>query len=216
MNSPFLNRDSAATFLLPENTNPNGKHMDFRDPQGNTFAKMEKVFKEGWFLGLFSVFRSAAPVYGELKDAGGTLLLTTTSYWGATARESKVEIYDPPGGTLIGTLYDAPFGADFEGPTGALLGRARRPEDLKSEPRDVLYTYTDAAAQVVGTCDRRHPQRSSSTLDQSMELLDFLYYGTTMLGQPVQLVTLTAPVDPTLHLFLHLFPALQHLRYTRP
>ncbi len=190
--------------LLQEKVDPNGKHMEYRDVQGVIFAKMAKVYKK---TGLFGLFNADPYVHGELKDAQGNLLLTITSYRGETKHECTVEI-NYPDGSLLGIVRDAHYGADFETPDGLVIGKARRPADRPTEPIEVVHTFLDAEDRIVGTCDRCYPNKSNS-------LLDFLVYGNTYMGLPVQQIVLTAPVDPTLHTFLFLFSGLQYLRYSR-
>src|ERR1700729_1514907 len=106
MNSPFPNLDRCVMARLQENTDPNGKHMEYRDAQGVVFAKMAKVYHK---TGLFGLLNAASYVHGELKDAQGNLLLTPASYLGDTKPECKVEIKQPDG-TLVGVLRDAHYG----------------------------------------------------------------------------------------------------------
>jgi len=204
MNPPFPPLDRCVMGLLQENYDRNGKHMEYRDVQGVVFATMAKVYHK---TGLFGLFNADNYVHGELKDSAGNLLMTTASYRGETKPECKVEIHHADG-TLFGVLRDAHYGADFETPDGTVIGKARRAEDRPTEPIEVIHTFLDAADQPIGTCDRCYPDKTNS-------LLDFLVYGSTYTGQPVQQIVLTAPVEPTLHTFLFLFPALQHLRYSR-
>ena len=211
MVSPFIDRSDFAAIRLIENTDPNGLHMEFKDEQGTVFARVAKVYKKG---GLFGLLNQDSNVHGEVRDAEGNLLLTTTSYRGETKRDCKVEIHNPDG-TLLGNLYDAHWGADFELPDGTLVGQAARPVRPESEPADgpteVVHTFIHASEQVVGTCDRHYPRRSQEERDGIWELLIL----SVQTGTPVQIVTLTAPVDANLRTFLFLFPALQNLRFAR-
>lgn len=205
MNPIFPPLTSCVLLLLQEKTDPNGKHLEYRDSQGKLFAKMTKVYKKGGLFGLFPLDNN---VHAELRDAQDTLLLTTTSYWGDTKRGCRVDIRYPDG-TLLGFLYDASFGVDFTLPDDTLVGTARRPNDRPTEPMEVVHTYADGAGQIVGTCDCSYP-------DQSSSLLDFLVNGgINSTGRPVTKVTLETAVEPVLHTFLILFPALQHVRFSR-
>ena len=202
MNSLFGQRTNCNMIFLVENVDPHGAHMDYRDDQGVVFAKLAKVYKHGWLAGFFS---SDHTVYGEMKDMEGNILLTLTSHPGATDRDRKVEVFDV-NKKLLGVAYDAHFGVDFELPDGTLLGRARRDAELKMQPRDLIHTFTDASDQVVGTGARRYPNPNDT-------LLDNLFLSNN-LGMPMHFVNLEAPVDPVLHTFLFLFPALQRLRFS--
>ena len=193
--------------LLTENYDPHGKHMEYKDPQGVVCAKMARVHKHGWLMGLIS---PGASIYAEMKDAQDNLLLTATTHYGDTRRETKVEI-NRPNGTLFGIVYDAPFGADFELPDRTVVGRARRSKDLPADLLVVLYTYTDASGQVVGTCDRRYSDES----DRSDSIVDLLAGNWGRSSSPMQIVDLQVLVEPTLHTFLFLFPAMQNIRSQR-
>jgi hypothetical protein len=203
MNPPFQQRTSCVMLQLAEAMDPHGAHMEYKDEMGVVFARMAKVYKKGWLLGFFS---TDPTVYGELKDAEGNLLLTTICYYGNTERECKVEVFNPDK-TLLGLAYDASHGLDFELPDGTLLGKAKYCEEMKSHPSDLIFTFVDAADQIVGTGARRYPNPNNSLLD-NLTL-------TNNLGMPVQFVNLEASVDPVLHTFLFLFPALQRLRFSR-
>jgi len=209
MHSPFPPTNPCYLRLLPESYDPNGKHMEYYDSQGKLFARIAKAHKTGnAFMHLFDVFQPAKDVYAELRATDNTLLMTTTAYRGENKHDCRVEIHAPDG-TLFGVLRDASYGADFHLPDETVIGGARRPSDRPTEPMEVVHTYTDAAGRTVGTCDRRYP-------DQDHSLLDFLVHdGVNTSGMPVQTVTLEPDIDPTLRTFLLLFPALQHLRYSR-
>jgi hypothetical protein len=207
MDSRLLQHDTFVVVLLQENTDPNGKHLEYRDLQGAVFAKVAKVYRKGGFLNLFP---KDSHVHGELKDSAGELLLTTTSYRGdGSPRERKVEV-NRADGSLLATLFDAPFGADFVAPDGRPLGKARRPEVENQSERVFNYTYSDAAGQAAGTCERHYPNRSTSLSDSFWDLLS----GSVRRGMPVDLVTLQPSVDPLLRTMLFLFPTLQYLRFT--
>ena len=195
--------DNFIAALLVENTDPNGKHLEYRDMEGTVFARMAKVYRKG---GLFNLFPKDNHVHAELRNAEDELLLTTISYRGDTPRERKVEI-NTLSGIVLANLYDAPFGADFEAADGTVLGMARRPEDSRSTQKEVAYIYTDASGEVVGTCERRYPNQSDS-------LLDFLS-GTSLWGMSVEVLALDSDLDPLLQTMLFLFPALQYLRFSR-
>ena len=209
--SPFLKCGSCVATRMPENIDIRNLHIEYRDPQGVVFARFAKVYKK---TGLFHLFNADSHLHGELKDADGNLLLTTTSYWGATKREAKVQIHHPDG-ALFGTLYDANWGADFELPDGAAIGKARRPprpeNEPQSEPTEVVHTFTDASGKIVGTCDRHELRISQEERNQLLEVLT-LAAGK---GALAQAVTLTTDVDAALHTFLFLFPALQLTRAIR-
>ena len=211
MNLPFLQHSECVATRLAENTDPHGVHMECLNSQGVVFARATKVYKKG---GLFGLFNQDSNVHGEVKDAQGQLLFVTTSYRGDTKRECKVEIQQADG-TPLGNLYDANWGADFELPDGTLVGKARRPvrpdNEPASEPTEVVHTFTDAADQVVGTCDRRYPSLDPEKRDALYELLS----GSVNRGQRMQFVTLHSPVAPVLHTFAFLFPVLQNLRFSR-
>jgi len=194
---------------LQEKIDPQGKHLDYRDQKGVIFAHMVKVHKTGnAFVHLFDVFKSSPEITAELRDTQNNLLLTTTSVWGSTKHDCKVDI-QLADGTLIGTLRDAPFGVDFETPDGKVVCTARRPNDRPSEPMEVEHTFADAAGEVIGTCERSYP-------NQEHGLWDFLEHGgANTTGFPLQTVTLEPTVDERLRTFLFLFPALQHLRYSK-
>ncbi len=196
---------------LAENTDRNGLHMEYRDAQGTALARVAKVYKKG---GLFRLFNQDSNVHGEVKDMAGNLLLTTTSYWGDTKRGCKVEIHNPDG-MLLGMLYDANWGADFELSDGTIVGKARRPvrpnNEPASEPTEVVHTFMDVSDQVVGSCNRHYLPARKDERDGVLELLTL----SVQTGMPVQTVTLDAPVDPVLRTFLFLFPALQNLRFAR-
>lgn len=104
---------------------------------------------------------------------------------------------------------------DFELPDGTLIGKARRPVRPENEPAskatEVIHTYFDASNQLVGTCDRHCPRRTQEQHDAIWELMT----GRVDTGMILQIVTLTAPVDPVPRTFLFLFPALQNLRFAR-
>lgn len=207
----FLQQNDYVATRLIENTDPHGMHMEYRNTQGVVFAQVAKIYKKSLLFGLIHLDSS---VHAEVKDASGNLLLTTTSYRGDTKRECKVELYNPDE-TLFGTLYDANWGADFELPDGAIVGKARRPvrpeNEPASEPSEVVHTFMDASEQVVGTCDRHHKRADGQTRDWVWELAT----GRADVGLPRQVVSLTAPVDATLRAFIFLFPALQYLRHAR-
>ncbi len=211
MNSPFPQINSCVVIRLQEATDYRNLHLEYRDSQGVAVARFAKVYKK---TGLFHLFNADSNLHGELKDADGNLLLTTTSYWGGTKREAKVQIHAFDG-TLLGTLYDANWGADFETADGTLVGKARRPvrpeNEPATEPTEVVHTYMDASEQVVGTCDRHYARPSAKERDTVYEVLTF----SVDTGPLVQTITLEAPVDPLLHTFLFLFPALQHIRTIR-
>lgn len=165
--SPFTVRDAKETINylnVYEATDKYPLHVEYKDLSGAVIARFAKVYKK---TGLFHLFNADSNQHGEVKDAEGNLLLTTTSYWGATHREAKVEIHYP-NGTLFGTLYDANRGADFELPDGTVVGKARRPPGPKNQPAresfHVTYTYTDASEQIVGTFDNHSvpPPRKSA------------------------------------------------------
>lgn len=49
----FEKYDPFAALLLVENTDPDGKHLEYKDTEGKLFARVAKVYKEGGFLNLF-------------------------------------------------------------------------------------------------------------------------------------------------------------------
>ncbi len=211
MSSPFLQCRSCVATRMQENIDIRNLHIEYRDKQGVVFARFAKVYKK---TGLFHLFNADSHLHGELKDADGNLLLTTTSYWGGTKREAKAQIHHPDG-TLFGTLYDANWGADFELPGGAVIGKARRPvrpeNEPQSEPTEVVHTFTDASEQIVGTCDRHYLRPTPAERDHVWEVLTL----SVDTGALVQTVTLTTDIDAVLHTFLFLFPALQLSRTIR-
>jgi len=211
MNESFPQCGAFMAVRLAENKDRNGLHMEYRDPDGTVFARIAKVYKK---KGLFGLFNQDSNVHGEVKDAAGSLLLTTTSYWANTKRGCKVDINNPDG-TLLSVLYDANWGADFELPDGTVVGKARRPvrpdPEPATEPTEVVHTFTDASEQVVGSCNRHYLPVSKEERDGVMELLTL----SVQTGMPVQTVMLDAPVDPVLRTFQFLFPALQNLRFAR-
>lgn len=66
MNPIFPPLTSCVLLLLQEKTDPNGKHLEYRDSQGTLFAKMTKVYKKGGLFGLFPLDNN---VHAELRDA---------------------------------------------------------------------------------------------------------------------------------------------------
>ena len=196
---------------LNEATDNHALHVEYTDTGGVVLAQFAKVYKK---TGLFHLFNADSNLHGEIKDADGKLLLTTTSYWGATKREAKVEIHHPDG-TLFGILCDANWGADFELPDSTVVGKARRPVRRENEPQSgptqVVHTYMDASDQIVGTCDRHYDLRAPEDRDVVSEVLTLR----ADTGPLVQIVTIQESIDPILHTFLFLFPALQHLRTIR-
>ena len=211
MNLPFSHLNCFVTVTLQEAVDYRNLHIEYRDPQAIVVARFAKVYKK---TGLFHLFNADSNTHGELKDATGNLLLTITSYWGATKREAKVEIHNPDG-TLFGTLYDANWGADFELPDGTVIGKARRPprpdNEPATEPTEVVHTFFDASEQKVGLCNRHYERPSPEQRDGVWEAMTF----SVDTGPLVQTVTLASSVDPDLHTFLFLFPALQRLRHIR-
>lgn len=212
--SPFTVRDAQETINylnVYEATDRWPKHVEYTDGNGVVIARYAKVYKK---TGLFHLFNADSHQHGEIKDADGHLLLTITSYWGATHREAKVEIHYPDG-TLLGTLYDADKGADFESPDGTLIGKARRlpdPENLpvSKSPR-VVSTYMDASEQIVGTCISHTLPRDPKEREGLSGVAELVSLSPDT-GTQVQTVTLETTVDPLLHTFLFLFPALNYVR----
>ena len=209
MHYPFPSLDYCVVVQKQENYDPNGKHLEYRNVQGELFGRMTKMHKKGSaFAHLFDVFKSAQDITAELRDNNNELLLATTSLYGSTKRECRVDVFQPDG-TLFGHLYDANFGADFTLPDDTLVGTARRPEDRPTEPMEVIHTYANADGVVVGTSERSYPNASHG-------LWDFLENGGyNSTGLPVQTVKIEAGIDPILQTFLFLFPSLQHLRYSK-